>query len=230
MSRCVILTLLYAGTFLLWGTIPICLFFSPEVWIFWLPKLLFISILFGFLIKKFLPQTISCASKGMGHYLYGEGYWGNSDSDDVYEDVYCGYDKRSVCYLHHWFMIILLAMAWGNSMIEISDPVAKWGRGMMGFLIFYNISMPFYGILWRSCFDSSLDKTVADTSKISGKRRSFFSRIPPIYYDIFFQWLCFYTTITVVMLLCPGGNFLPPLFIMGTVILIQIFQIISLLL
>lgn len=207
MSRYVILTVVYTGTFLLLGMIPVCLFFPVEGWIRLLAITLCGSILFSFLIKSLLPCLPSAVSKGLGYYLWGMGYWGKPDI----ENFYCGLDKKSFGYLTHWFLIMFLTMVWRDHMIDLPAPVAKWGRCMMFLLFLYNLCMPFYGILWRSCFEPTPDETSSEESTTLEDSQTFFTRIPPIGYDVFGQWICFYAVIIAIMVLGPGEHFFLPI-------------------
>ena len=206
MSHYIIITLVYIGTFLLWGTVPLCLFFPSEDWFYLLGVALLGSVLLGFLIKILFHHPFLRGTKRLGYYLWGAGYWGQSDCEG---HIY-GMNKLLFGYIVHWFLVMLLTMVWGDYLLESHIPNVKCIRCMMQLLFFYNLFMPLFGTLWRSCFEPNwVDKNVEE-SRLE-KDQSFFIRIPPICYDIFFQWFWFYTATIMAMATCSVENFLFPI-------------------
>ena len=173
MRRSILLMLVYAGTISLWGILPVCLFVPGEIWLQPFVKGSFMLILAGFLIRKNLSGFTGKEPQGIGYYLYGAGYWGDGDP----EDIYCGLNRRAFWYLVHWQLMMLLCLILGNWMREMPSSAADPLR----FIFFHNLLTPLYGILWRSCFRQYTVGT--DFSELP------YLRIPPLFCDLLFHWL-----------------------------------------
>lgn len=175
MNRSILLLLVYTGTILLYAMLPVCLLFPVEQWRGLFVQVSFAIILLGFLIRTFSPGLAKKKPRGIGYYLYGGGYWGKP-GPDFYGN---GVDWCTFLYLAHWYVIMPLCLYAGEWLFHRADPAVRWHGGMLVFLFLYNIAAPLYGILWRSCF-----QPYTATDELS------YLRIPPLFYDLFFQWLC----------------------------------------
>ena len=217
MIRYLLLAIVYVGTILLLGTIPVCLFCPSEMWLRILFTGLYASILVGFLLKIFVRQPVLPRAKGLeyylwkvGNYIWGWGYCLGTNADDYASKAtydYQGKDKRTYIYLNHWFLMMvsyLMLLHLLNVLQEQSLFIVEWGHGMIWFLVLYNICLPFYGIFWRSCFEQPgiPEHTNSDESTPSERAPSLFARIPPVYYDIFFQWLWFDSVFIALVVVC----------------------------
>ena len=138
MRRSILLMLVYAGTISLWGILPVCLFVPGEIWLQPFVKGSFMLILAGFLIRKNLSGFTGKEPQGIGYYLYGAGYWGDGDP----EDIYCGLNRRAFWYLVHWQLMMLLCLILGNWMREMPSSAADPLR----FIFFHNLLTPLYGV------------------------------------------------------------------------------------